>query len=130
MNRKNILAYKNDIIYVGCKGSIKLIKFIDINNAFLIKNISIGHVSYINIYRENFLFCAIYKNITQYNFENKLIYFEIKKNEKDVIPVLEKKQPRLNGSIINIIFCYDNHREYIITLGTDNKIIISYENIR
>ena len=134
INRKNIMTYKNGNIYVGCRDSIKVIKFIDINNVFLIKNISTGSISYINIYRDKFLFCAIYKNKSQYNFESTLIYFEADKSEKargkSLIPIFEKNQPRRNGSIINIIFYYYNNEEYIISLGTDNKIVISHENFR
>ena len=123
INRKNIMTYKQNILYVCCIDSIKLIDISDINNIFIIKNIFLENISYIKIYQNDFLLYAINKNKTAYNFESNLIinYSE----ENDLNPIYEKSQHRHNGSIINILIFNHQNKEYIISLGTDKKIIIT-----
>ena len=123
INRKNIMTYKENILYVCCIDSIKLIDISDINNIFILKNFFLDNISYINFYQNDFLIYAINKNKTTYNFESNLIINNIEEN--DINPIYEKSQHRHNGSIINIlVFNYQN-KEYIISLGTDKKIIIT-----
>ena len=123
INRKNIMTYKDNILYVCCNDSIKLINISNINNIFIIKNILSEGISYINIYQNDFLFCAINIHKTAYNFESNLILNLIEEN--DIIPTYEKSQHRHNGTIINILFFNYKKKEYIISLGTDKKIIIT-----
>ena len=129
INRKNIMTYKDDILYIACKDSIKLI---DINEASIINNVLFENISYINLYRNDFLLCGINKNKSIYNFEGKLIQFEIKQNE--LIPLYINSQNGHEGSIIDSLIFYKNNEEYIIALGTDKKITITHsfynKNIR
>ena len=129
INRKNIMTYKDDILYIACKDSIKLI---DINEASIINNVLFENISYINLYRNDFLLCGINKNKSIYNFEGKLIQFEIKENE--LIPLYINSQHGHEGSIIDSLIFNKNNEEYIITLGTDKKITITHsfynKNIR
>ena len=122
INRKNIMTYKENILYIGCIDSIKLI---DINRAEIISNILLEKISYMNIYRNEFLFLGINKNRTTYNFESKLVQYKINENNNNIIPLYENFQHRHNGSIINNIIYYFQNKEYIISLGTDKKIIIT-----
>ena len=122
INRKNIMIYKENILYIGCIDSIKLI---DINRAEIISNILLEKISYMHIYRNEFLFLGINKNRTTYNFESKLIQYKINENNNNIIPLYENFQHRHNGSIINNIIYYFQNKEYIISLGTDKKIIIT-----
>ena len=126
INRKNIMTYKENILYVGCIDSIKLI---DINRAEIINNILYEKVSYIDIYRNEFLFLGINTNKSTYNFESKLIQNKIIKNN-NIIPLYENFQHRHNGSIINNIIYYFKDKEYIISLGTDKKIIITNSDFK
>ena len=128
INRKNIMTYMDGILYIGCKDSIKLIKFNNINDIQIINNILVGNISYLCKYRNKFLLCGINKNKSEYNFESKLIQYEKKGIENDIIPVCENNKHTHNGSIINNIIFYDNTEEYIVSLGTDKKIMISHEH--
>ena len=81
-------------------------------------------ISYINIYSNEFLFLGININKSTYNFESKLIQYKILENN-NTTPLYENFQHRHNGSIINSIIYYFKDKEYIISLGTDKKIIIT-----
>ena len=124
INRKNIMAYKDDILYIGCIDSIKLI---NINTADIIIHILPEKISYISVYKNEFLMLGINKNKNTYNFESKLIQYKIAENNK-IIPLYENFQHRHDGSIINSIIYYFKNKEYIISLGTDKKINITYSD--
>ena len=124
INRKNIMAYKDDILYIGCIDSIKLI---NINTADIIIHILPEKISYISVYKNEFLILGINKNKNTYNFESKLIQYKIAENNK-IIPLYENFQHRHDGSIINSIIYYFKNKEYIISLGTDKKINITYSD--
>ena len=124
INRKNIMAYKDDILYIGCIDSIKLI---NINTAEIIIHILPEKISYIDVYKNEFLILGMYKNKTTYNFESKLIQYKIGENNK-IIPLYENFQHRHDGTIINNIIYYFKKKEYIISLGTDKKINITYSD--
>ena len=124
INRKNIMAYKDDILYIGCIDSIKLI---NINTADIIFHILPEKISYISVYKNEFLMLGINKNKNTYNFESKLIQYKIAENNK-IIPLYENFQHRHDGSIINSIIYYFKNKEYIISLGTDKKINITYSD--
>ena len=122
------MAYKDNILYVGCKDSIKLIKFNNINDVQIVNNFLEGIVSSINIYRNEFLLCGINKNESEYKFKGKVTQYEIKKEvENEIIPVYENTIHRHNGSIIDNKIYYDNKEEYNVSLGTDKKVGISHE---
>ena len=128
INRKNIMTYKDNILYVGCKDSIKLIRFNNINDVQIVNNIVEGKVSFINPYRNEYLLCGINKNKSEYNFEGKLKQYEINEEEEnEIVPVYENNMHRHNGSIINSIICYDTNEEYIVSLGTDKNVLVSHE---
>ena len=120
INTNNIMTYKNNILYIGCKDSIKLI---DINNATLINCILFETITYIGLYKNEFLLCGINKNKSLYQFQSQLIQIGIK--EDKIIPLNEKSQHRHEGSIINNKFININNEEYIITLGTDKRILVT-----
>ena len=123
IGRKNIMTYKNNILYVGCTDCVKLI---DVDRAEIINYIILEKISFINIYRNEFLFLGINRKITAFDFESKLIQYKNINNE--INPLFENYQHRHNGSIINNLIFYHGNKEYIISLGTDKKIIITYSN--
>lgn len=123
IGRKNILTYKNNILYVGC---IDCVKLIDVDRAEVKNYIIFEKISFINIYRNEFLLFGINRRITAFDFESKIIQY--KKINNKINPLFENFQHRHNGSLINNLIFYHGNKEYIISLGTDKKIIITYSN--
>ena len=124
-NRKNIMKQDNNILFIGCQNSIILI---DLNKYEITSKIFFEKVTYLNIFLSKFLLCGIIKNKGGFNYEGYLsqIQLEFDKNRKnnEIINVSKCLNNKHKGSIIDAdIFKFDD-RDYIVTIGSDNKILI------
>lgn len=128
-NRKNIMTYFKDNLIVGCKYKIIVI---DVNRYELIYDIYINEfITYIDNYSNDFLLLGIMKNKDQIDYEGYLSQKILsddpkKKGKKNIMCISDLKEYKFEGNIINSCKYNFNNKEYIITIGTDGKILVLY----
>ncbi len=128
-NRKNIMTYFNDNLVVGCKNKIIVI---NVNKIEIIYDIYNNEsITYINNYYNEFLLFGVMRNKDQYNYEGylsqKIFSNDTKKKEKkNIISISDFKECKFEGNIINSYIYKFNNKDYIITIGTDDKILVLY----
>ena len=128
-NRKNIMTYFNDNLVVGCKNKIIVI---NVNKKEIIYDIYNNEsITYINNYYNEFLLFGVMRNKDQYNYEGylsqKIFSNDPKKKEKkNIISISDFKECKFEGNIINSYIYKFNNKDYIITIGTDDKILVLY----
>ena len=125
-NRKKLMAHINDNLFVGCKNKLIVI---DCKKYEIIYNISSETITYIDIYLDKFLIFGVTKEINSlYSYEGFLEQkqFRKKPNTKNynIINISEFNKCKHKGNIINACLYKINDKNLIITVGTDNKIIL------
>ena len=126
-NRKNIMTYYNNNLIVGCKNGIIII---DVNKYEIINDFySNESITYIGSYSDEFLLFGMMKNKEQYEYDGFLsqkIFFNDSKGKQNIDTVSNSKKNKFEGNIINSCKYINNNKEYRITIGTDNKILVMY----
>ena len=125
-NRKNIMKQVNNILLIGCDNYLLTI---NLNKFEIEKKIFFEKISYINLYLNKYIICGIIKNKNLYNYEGYLSQIKIaisdKNKEKNGIIHVSKCLNKMhNGTIIDGDIINLNGKEIIVTIGTDNKILI------
>ena len=123
-NRKNIMKNDGHMLFIGCKDSLVII---DINKYEIHEKILYEKISYLNFFLNEFLICGIMIKENEYKYEGYLsqIKLESSNNQiKRIIQVSEYKNQIHDGSIIDGDIINYNGKDMIITIGTDNKLLI------
>ena len=125
-NRKNIMKQVKNILLVGCDNYLITI---NLNNFEIEKKIFFEKISYINLYLNKYVICGIIKNKNLYNYEGYLSQIKIAVSDKNkekngIIHVSKCLNKMHNGTIIDGDIINLNGKEIIVTIGTDNKILI------
>ena len=125
-NRKNIMKQTRNILLVGCDNYLITI---NLNNFEIEKKIFFEKISYINLYLDKYIICGIIKNKNLYNYEGYLSQIKIAVSDKNkekngIIHVSKYLNKKHNGTIIDGDIINLNGKEIIVTIGTDNKILI------
>ena len=126
-NRKNIMTYYGNNLIVGCKNGIIII---DANKYEIINDIySNESITFIDSYSDEFLLFGMMKNKEQYEYDGFLsqkILFNNSKGKQNIDTVSNSKKNKFEGNIINSCKYINNNKEYRITIGTDNKILVMF----
>ena len=121
------------ILFIGGQDSIMLINLIKYE---IISKIFFDNITYINFLNQ-FLLCGIIKNKTQYSYEGYLTQIRLESNNNqlqniEAFIVSKSLNNKHNGSVIDgLLFQMkekdgeeEREKDVIITIGSDNKIII------
>ena len=128
-DRKNIMKQVENILFIGCENHLVII---NLDNFEIEKKIFFEKIYYINVFLNDYLLCGVIKNKNPYNFEGYLSQIKIsitnKNKEKNEIIYVSKCLNSLNkkhnGSIIDGDIINLDGKEIIVTIGTDNKILV------
>ena len=125
-NVKNIMKQVNSILLIGCDNHLVII---NLNNYEIEKKIFFEKISYINLYLNKYLICGVIKNKNLYNYEGYLSQVQIaltnkNKGKNEIIYVSKCLNKKHNGTIIDGDIINFRGKEIIVTIGTDNKILI------
>jgi hypothetical protein len=125
-NVKNIMNQLNNILLIGCDNHLVII---NLNNYEIEKKIFFEKISYINLYLNKYLICGVIKNKNLYNYEGYLSQVQIaltnkNKGKNEIIYVSKCLNKKHNGTIIDGDIINFKGKEIIVTIGTDNKILI------
>ena len=127
-NRKSIMTHFKNNLFIGCKNQIIIIDL----NIYKIKNKiyidSMTYITYINFYLNNkFLLIGLMKNKNTYNYQGYMSQniFQINSNNEkaNIITISIFKNRVHKGNIVDA--CINN--DIIISIGTDNKILLLYK---
>ena len=118
-NNKNIL-------YIGCQNSIIIISLI---NYEIISKIFFDKITWLNQYLNKFLLCGIIKIKNSYSYEGYLTQIQMEMENKkfenvNIINVSKSLNMKHKGNIIDGDIITFEGKDTIITIGTDNKLII------
>ena len=127
-NRKNIMKQDSNILFIGSQNSLILINLIKFE---IITKIFYEKITYINIFLKKFLLCGIIQKKGSYNYEGYLSQIRLESNDNklgkiDIINESKCLEQRHSGSIIDGDLFNFNGKDFIISIGNDNKIIILY----
>ena len=116
----------NNILLIGCDNYLLTI---NLNKFEIEKKIFFEKISYINLYLNKYIICGIIKNKNLYNYEGYLSQIKIAVSDKNkekngIIHVSKCLNKMHNGTIIDGDIINLNGKEIIVTIGTDNKILI------
>ena len=128
-DRKNIMKQVENILFIGCENHLVII---NLDNFEIEKKIFFEKIYYINVFLNDYLLCGVIKNKNPYSFEGYLSQIKIsitnKNKEKNEIIYVSKCLNSLNkkhnGSIIDGDIINFDGKEIIVTIGTDNKILV------
>ena len=128
-DRKNIMKQVENILFIGCENHLVII---NLDNFEIEKKIFFEKIYYINVFLNDYLLCGVIKNKNPYSFEGYLSQIKIsitnKNKEKNEIIYVSKCLNSLNkkhnGSIIDGDIINLDGKEIIVTIGTDNKILV------
>ena len=127
-SRKNIMKQENNknILYIGCQNSIIIISLI---NYEIISKIFFDKITWLNQYLNKFLLCGIIKIKNSYSYEGYLTQIQMEiENKKfenvNIINVSKSLNMKHKGNIIDGDIITFEGKDTIITIGTDNKLII------
>ena len=127
-SRKNIMKQENNknILYIGCQNSIIIISLI---NYEIISKIFFDKITWLNQYLNKFLLCGIIKIKNSYSYEGYLTQIQMEiENKKfenvNIINVSKSLDMKHKGNIIDGDIITFEGKDTIITIGTDNKLII------
>ena len=127
-SRKNIMKQENNknILYIGCQNSIIIISFI---NYEIISKIFFDKITWLNQYLNKFLLCGIIKIKNSYSYEGYLTQIQMEMENKkfenvNIINVSKSLNMKHKGNIIDGDIITFEGKDTIITIGTDNKLII------
>ena len=127
--RKKIMTYLNNNLFVGCKNNILVINLINYEIEYRIRIYS-QQITFTNIFLDRFLICGVTKEINRllHESEGYLIQKDLIKHSKEkktnLFTVSEYKNFKFKGNIINSKTCHINDKKIIISIGTDNQILI------
>ena len=130
-NLKNIMKQcKNNknFLFIGCENHLVLISLI---NYTIFSKIFYEKISYVNFFLNKFILCGIIKNKNMNNYEGYLSQILLEKpndkenkiNIRNISKTINKKH---EGSIIDGDIIIYKEKEALITIGTDNKILVLY----
>ena len=127
-NVKNIMKQDNNILFIGSQNYLILINLIKFE---IITKIFYEKITYINLFLKKFLLCGIIKKKSSYDYESYLSQIRLGTTDNNlekinIIKISKCLEQRHNGSIIDGDLFKFNEKDYIITIGNDNKIIILY----
>ena len=127
-NRKNIMKQDSNILFIGSQNSLILINLIKFE---IITKIFYEKITYINIFLNKFLLCGIIQKKGSYNYEGYLSQIRLESNDNNLgkIEIINESkclEQRHSGSIIDGDLFNFNGKDFIISIGNDNKIIILY----
>ena len=127
-SRKNIMKQENNknILYIGCQNSIIIISLI---NYEIISKIFFDKITWLNQYLNKFLLCGIIKIKNSYSYEGYLTQIQMEMENKkfenvNIINVSKSLNMKHKGNIIDGDIITFEGKDTIITIGTDNKLII------
>ena len=127
-SRKNIMKQENNknILYIGCQNSIIIISLI---NYEIISKIFFDKITWLNQYLNKFLLCGIIKIKNSYSYEGYLTQIQMEMENKkfenvNIINVSKSLDMKHKGNIIDGDIITFEGKDTIITIGTDNKLII------
>ena len=126
--RKKIMTYINNNLFVGCKNKILVINLINYEIEYSIY--SKDQITFINVFLDRFLICGVTKekNSFLHEFEGYLIQKDLAKHSKEkktnIFTVSEYKKHIFEGNIINSKTYHIKDKQIIISIGTDNQILI------
>ena len=127
-SRKNIMKQENNknILYIGCQNSIIIISVI---NYEIISKIFFDKITWLNQYLNKFLLCGIIKIKNSYSYEGYLTQIQMEMENKkfenvNIINVSKSLNMKHKGNIIDGDIITFEGKDTIITIGTDNKLII------
>ena len=127
-SRKNNIKQENNknILYIGCQNSIIIISLI---NYEIISKIFFDKITWLNQYLNKFLLCGIIKIKNSYSYEGYLTQIQMEMENKkfenvNIINVSKSLNMKHKGNIIDGDIITFEGKDTIITIGTDNKLII------
>ena len=127
-SRKNIMKQENNknILYIGSQNSIIIISLI---NYEIISKIFFDKITWLNQYLNKFLLCGIIKIKNSYSYEGYLTQIQMEMENKkfenvNIINVSKSLNMKHKGNIIDGDIINFEGKDTIITIGTDNKLII------
>ena len=126
--RKHIMTHFNNNLFIGCKNQIIVIDLNKYKIKYKIYIDSMTYITYINSYlNDKFLLIGLMKNRNTYNYQGYMLQniFQINSNNEkaNIIPISDFKKRVHKGNIIDV--CINN--QIIISIGTDNKILLLYK---
>ena len=124
--RKKIMTYINNNLFVGCINQILVINLINYEIEYRIYS---EHITFINIFLDRFLICGVTKELNRLHdsegyFVQKDLVNHSKEKKTNLLTVSEYKNFKFKGNIINSKTYHINDKNIIISIGTDNQILI------
>ena len=124
--RKKIMTYIKNNLFVGCTDKILVINLINYEIEYSVYS---EQITFINTFLDRYLICGVTKEISRLHeydgyFVQKDLSNHSKEKKTNLFTVSEYKNFKLKGNIINSKTCHINDKKIIISIGTDNQILI------
>ena len=124
--RKKIMTYIKNNLFVGCTNQILVINLINYEIEYKIYS---EQITFVNIFLDRFLICGVTKILNRLHesegyFVQKELVNHSKEQKTNLYTVSEYSNFKFKGNIINSKTCHINDKRIIISIGTDNQILI------